>query len=98
MITHVDLSLLPDDLREQVLAKYRVALMEPGRKLTMQEASWLYGYTYLTVRWLVARGLIKSTGSGPKRRLSHAAMRSYRNARKKAIPTRRERSRQTKLA
>lgn len=82
MITHVDITLLPADLQEQVLAKYRVALMDPDRRLTYHEAAWLYGYTYLTVRCHVSRGRIRTVGRTPNRRITHAAMRAYLRGKK----------------
>lgn len=98
MITHIELGLLPPDLREAVLAKYRVALMDPARKLTMLEAAWLYGYDYQTVRRLVCYGQLRSTGQGKNRRVSHAAVRAYRQLRKKSQPTSCERTAQLKAA
>lgn len=97
MITRVDIALLPEDLQEVVLAKYRVALMDPSRKLTMEEAAWLYGYTYQTIRCLVAQGRVRSTGTRVNRRVSHAAVRQYRTRRVKMVRTKKEREQQQRL-
>lgn len=98
MITTVDITLLDEETRDLVLAKYRVALMDPTRKMTMQEAAWLYGYTYQTIRWLVAHEKMRSTGHGKHHRLTHAAVRAYRMQRRKLVPTRKERSQQLVVA
>lgn len=97
MITHVDIALLPEDLRELVLAKYRVALMEPSHRMSMAEAAWLYGYTYQHVRLMVAKRKLRSTGSGLRRRISHAAMRQYRMRRQPGHKTKKERMAQQRL-
>lgn len=98
MITHVELALLPEDLREKVLAKYRVALMDPARKLSMHEAAWLYGYRYQTLRWLVCHKKVRSTGKGLRRRVTHAAMRQYRRGLQPGHQTRAQRMQQKALA
>ena len=77
MITTIDIALLPEDLQELVLAKYRVALMAPDHRMTMQECAWLYGYQYHTIRWYASQKLIRTSGAGKFRRITHAAMRAY---------------------
>lgn len=77
MITHVQLDLLPEDLQQKVLAKYRVALMDPAHRMTQLECAWLYGYQYNSIRSHVCNGKIKATGTQQSRRISHAAMRKF---------------------
>jgi hypothetical protein len=99
MITHVDLTLLPADLRTKVLDEYRVALMAPERRLSYREAAWLYGYTYMTMRVLVSRGRIKTVGRAPNRRITHATMRNYITSKRIAgRPRKSLKQRQTALA
>lgn len=97
MIKHLEIALLPEDLRALVLAKYRVALMEPTRKMSMAEAAWLYGYTYQHVRLMVAKKKLRSTGTGLRRRVTHAAMRQYRMRRQPGHKTKKERMAQQRL-
>lgn len=77
MITTVKLDLLPEGLQEKVLAEYRVALMDPNHRMTYQEAAWLYGYQYGTIRRLVHQGRLRTIARGRERYITHAAMRAY---------------------
>lgn len=76
MITRVDIRLLSPDLRKQVLEDYKRGL-KGATRMSYQEAAFLYGYTYQTIRALVTRGRIKSGGAGDKRWITHSAMRRY---------------------
>jgi hypothetical protein len=98
MITHVSIADLPEELRPVVLAKYRVALMDPNRRLTMLECAWLYGYRFDYIRWLSAQGKLRTIGTGTNRRVTHAAMRQYRQRRVKCIPNKVERNAQQRIA
>lgn len=83
MITEVNIGLLSQELREHVLTEYRKALMAEGVKLSYMEAAWLYGYQYNTIRLIVCKGLLRTVGRNPKRRITHAAMRAFLASRKK---------------
>ncbi|HRD54657.1 MAG TPA: hypothetical protein PKY96_18620 [Flavobacteriales bacterium] len=99
MITTIDITLLDAELRAVVLAKYRVALMDPSIKLTMLEAAWLYGYTYQTLRHYCSSGWIKTSGKGRNRRITHAAMRTYlRNKKREGTPRKALKGMQQQLA
>ena len=89
MITTVKLALLPEDLQEKVLTKYRVALMAPDHRMTYQEAAWLYGYQYGTIRWLVHQGRLRTIARGRERYITHAAMRAYAKSKRVAGKPRR---------
>lgn len=99
MITTVDISLLPADLREKVLVKFATALMNTAHKMTYYEAAWLYGYRYGTIRWLVHQGRLRIVGRGMNKRITHAAMRAYINRKRKTgAPRRALKNAQQKLA
>lgn len=99
MITHVQLALLPEDLQQLVLAKYRVALMDPAHRLTYEEAAWLYGYRKDTLRALVCRKRLRALRRGPYRLITHAAMRAYlRGKKKEGTPRKGLRAQQLQVA
>lgn len=77
MIRMVDVSKLPEAARGPILVLYREALKAEDARMTMEEAAWLYGFAYATVRWYVAQGRIRTVGRSPNRRITHAAMRAY---------------------
>lgn len=79
MITTVELALLPPGLQMTVLEQYRKALMDPNRPMTYQEAAWLYGYRYNTIRLYVSEGSLATVGRKPNKRITHQAMRDYMN-------------------
>lgn len=82
MITTVDITLLPDGLRDRVLTWYKLAITREDHLLSIEEAAWLYGYHKATLRWYVYRGYIPSRTRKQRRYVTHAAMRHYIRQRK----------------
>lgn len=76
---NVDISDLPDELRQRVVRQLRIARMNEQYLMTYKEAAEIYGYSYQSIRTYVAQrrlGVVH-TNRGP--RLTHASMRAYRS-------------------
>ena len=97
MIRTIDITLLPQGLRGQVLEAYRQVLKTEDRRLTMEEAAGLYGFTYQTIRSYVAARLIRTTGRGRDRRIRHKDMRAYLKRRQQGHPRRAQLEQQTAI-
>lgn len=83
MIRTIDLTKISTEARKDLLAIYNTALRDEDVRMTMEEAAWLYGYAYNTIRLYVIEKRIRTTGKGVRRRISHKAMRAYLSTRQK---------------
>ena len=85
--TLIDISLLPPDLQQTVLAEFEKAmkkrLLDRQRPMTYREAAMVYGYTYMTIRHYACKGQIETIGDPRNKRITHAAMENFLYAKKK---------------
>jgi hypothetical protein len=77
MITHVELSLLSEALRQRVLAEYALIIRDEHHRLSYQEAAQAYGYTYESIKSMVSRGQVRARGRAGGKYITHADMRNY---------------------
>lgn len=77
MIRTIDLSKCDADTNDVMRLLYRKVLLREDTLMTMEEAAWLYGYSYATLRHYVSERRIKVKGKGVKTRITHSAMRAY---------------------
>ncbi|MBL8002872.1 MAG: hypothetical protein JNL05_13025 [Flavobacteriales bacterium] len=79
--TTIDLRKLSAPVRNTVLAEYWNALKAEDAVLTLQEAAWLYGYRYGTLRWYASQGYGRKRLRCRRRKgvvtTTHAAMRAH---------------------
>lgn len=78
----LELKKLNPEEREAVLAIYRRALKRPEQRMSYYECALVYGFRPDTIRHLVHRKRLRTTGRWPRRSITHAAMRAYLAGRK----------------